>query len=221
MKNIKTITLGAIALLAIGGGVWFYAARDNPKPNNSQSAGGRSGNRQSSAEAAKSETEKLFETYFGEDYDRYFLANMIAHHQGAIDMARRAQAKAGHAGLKAMAGSIISAQTAEINSMLSWQRTWGYPASSGETMQDHSAMGMMDDMAKTVSELEPLSGDDFDRKFMELMIEHHESAVAMSRPAAKNAFHQEIKDVAKAIIEAQDAEIAQMRRWQVEWGYQN
>jgi len=49
------------------------------------------------------------------------------------------------------------------------------------------------------------------------MILHHQGAVAMAEAALKNAKHQEIKDLAKAIITAQNAEIQRMQEWQASW----
>lgn len=215
--NRKTIIAGVAALIILAGGIWAVALRDTSDNKQSSQASSQT----SSSETAKSETEKMFETYVGEDYDRYFTANMIAHHQGAIDMAKLAQTNAKHNELKEMANTIISTQTEEQTNMLSWQKAWGYPASSGEMMEDHSAMGMEEEMATMMEQLKTKTGDDFDKAFLSSMIEHHTSAVDMSRPAAKNASHQEIKDLAKAIIEAQDAEIAQMRQWQTQWGYKS
>lgn len=75
----------------------------------------------------------------------------------------------------------------------------------------HSAMsGMM-------SGLSGKTGDEFDKAFLSEMIEHHEGAVDMAEAALKNAKHQEIKDLAKAIIEAQTKEINQMKDWQKSW----
>ena len=51
------------------------------------------------------------------------------------------------------------------------------------------------------------------------MILHHEQAVEMSQYAATNAQHQEIKDLASAVISAQTIEIEQMKQWQKDWGY--
>jgi uncharacterized protein (DUF305 family) len=215
--NRKTIVVSLAALVIVAVGLWAVALRDATKTQNSSQTSGQT----SSTESAKSDTEKKFETYVGEDYDRYFTANMIAHHQGAIDMAKLAQTNARHNELKEMANTIISTQTEEQTNMLSWQKAWGYPASSGEMMVDHSAMGMEEEMTTMMEQLKTKTGDDFDKAFLSSMIEHHTSAVDMSRPAAKNASHQEIKDLAKAIIEAQDAEIAQMRKWQTEWGYKS
>lgn len=215
--NRKTILAAVAVLIVLAGGIWAVALRDDTKTKQTSQISSQA----SSAESPKSETEKKFETYVGEDYDRYYMANMIAHHQGAIDMAKLAQTSAKHSELKEMANNIIATQAEEQTNMVNWQKAWGYPASSGEMMEDHSSMGMEEEMAATMGQLKTKTGDEFDKAFLSSMIDHHTSAVDMSRPAAKNASHQEIKDLAKAIIEAQDSEITQMRKWQVEWGYQS
>lgn len=62
----------------------------------------------------------------GDDFDKTFLSGMIAHHQGAIDMAKLAQKNAKHQEIKKMADDIMSAQSKEIDQMQTWQTTWGY-----------------------------------------------------------------------------------------------
>ncbi|MBP6882428.1 MAG: DUF305 domain-containing protein [Candidatus Levybacteria bacterium] len=62
----------------------------------------------------------------GNDFDKTFLTEMIDHHQGAIDMAKLAQASAGHDEIKKMANDIISAQEKEILQMKQWQSEWGF-----------------------------------------------------------------------------------------------
>ncbi len=62
----------------------------------------------------------------GDDFDKAFIEGMIPHHQGAIEMAKMAQASAKHAEIKAMAENIIAAQQAEIDRLKQWQRDWGY-----------------------------------------------------------------------------------------------
>lgn len=152
-------------------------------------------------------------------YDRHFLANMIAHHQGAVDMADLALTQAEHAELKTMAQAIVSDQTKEIQTMQAWQKEWGYPTSSGDMMTDHSAMGMDDDMANMTDQLKGLTGDAFDKKFIELMIMHHQSAIAMAKPGSADAKHQEVKTLTQNIMTAQTKEISQMQTWQKEWGH--
>ena len=69
----------------------------------------------------------------GDDFDKAFVEMMIAHHQGAIDMAELIPARAKHAEIKSLGEAIVSAQTKEINDMRQWQMDWGY--SSDEMMQ--------------------------------------------------------------------------------------
>lgn len=168
-----------------------------------------------------SDTYKQYAAMTGETYDRNFIANMIAHHQGAVDMAKAAQTNAKHYELKTMADNIVTAQEKEIADMLAWQKAWGYPSTSAEDMQDHSAMGMMDSMSGMMTELEGKTGDDFDKAFIEQMILHHQGAIDMAAPGKDNALRQEVKDLSSAIVNDQMKEIAQMRTWQNEWGYNN
>lgn len=65
--------------------------------------------------------------------------------------------------------------------------------------------------------LEGKSGDEFDKAFMAEMTMHHQGAVEMAEMALKNAQHQEIKDLANAIITAQNKEISEMESWRKEW----
>lgn len=60
----------------------------------------------------------------GDEFDRAFLAEMIVHHEGAVDMANAALMHAKHEEIKSMADAIISAQTREIAEMRSWQESW-------------------------------------------------------------------------------------------------
>lgn len=66
----------------------------------------------------------------GDDFDKTFLAEMISHHEGALEMAKLAQTNAMHDEIKTLAGDIIGAQTSEISQMQSWQTQWNYLSSS-------------------------------------------------------------------------------------------
>lgn len=52
------------------------------------------------------------------------------------------------------------------------------------------------------------------------MIVHHQGAVSMAKSALMHANHQELRDLAIAIITAQEGEISQMQAWLQQW-YQN
>lgn len=80
---------------------------------------------------------------------------------------------------------------------------------------DHSTMSM----AEMNRELEGLSGDDYDKAFIEMMIAHHEGAVDMAELSEQRAKHSEVKQLSREIIAAQEKEIADMKQWQLDWGY--
>ena len=65
-----------------------------------------------------------FRSLLPDQLDATFMAWMIAHHQGAIDMAALAQDRAGHQEVKDLATSIISTQSAEIATMQGWLDDW-------------------------------------------------------------------------------------------------
>jgi uncharacterized protein (DUF305 family) len=71
-----------------------------------------------------------------DDFDKAFLEMMIAHHQGAIDMANLAPTRAKHDEIKSLSQDIITAQNKEISDMQQWQMDWGYMTS------DNSMPGM-------------------------------------------------------------------------------
>jgi uncharacterized protein (DUF305 family) len=56
--------------------------------------------------------------------DATFMTWMIAHHQGAIDMAVLADERAAHQEVKDLAASIITSQSAEIETMRGWLAEW-------------------------------------------------------------------------------------------------
>lgn len=60
----------------------------------------------------------------GDAFDQAFLAEMITHHQGAIEMAQLALTNAKHQEIKDLANGIISAQNKEIGEMKAWQKSW-------------------------------------------------------------------------------------------------
>jgi uncharacterized protein (DUF305 family) len=68
----------------------------------------------------------------GDDFDKNFVAMMIAHHQGAIDMAKLAETRAQHGEIKQLSKDVISAQTKEIQDMKQWQQDWGYNEDSSD-----------------------------------------------------------------------------------------
>lgn len=74
-------------------------------------------------------------------------------------------------------------------------------------------------MRTMITSLQDKTGDYYDKTFVSEMIEHHQGAIDMATMSTERAKHQEVKELSKAIIHAQQQEIAQMKQWQAAWGY--
>jgi uncharacterized protein (DUF305 family) len=74
-------------------------------------------------------------------------------------------------------------------------------------------------MSQMTEELKTKSRDGYDAAFIENMIMHHQAAVDMAKLSADRAEHDEIKQLSKNIVSAQEKEIGQMKEWQHAWGY--
>lgn len=57
----------------------------------------------------------------------------------------------------------------------------------------------------------------FDQQFIDMMVPHHESAIAMAEIAQERAEQPELRRLADEIISAQTAEIGELTEWRAEW----
>lgn len=151
------------------------------------------------------------ETRKHNDADVSFAQGMIPHHRQAIDMSRLAYERAGSEQVEDLARRIEAAQGPEIDALTGWLESWEIPTSREDMPStDHGNMrGMMtsDDMQR----LRQAEGDEFDRMFLTMMIEHHEGAVDMARTELARGRFPEAKRMARQIIDTQQAEIDTMR----------
>lgn len=213
MTRTNKIILSLVIVAVAGVATWYFVTTQQASEKSQQQA-------PASSDAAKSDDNK-FATLKGEAFDEAYIADMIAHHEGAVNMAEMANGAAEHQELKAMAQDIVNTQSQEIAKMRNWQTEWGYEQTmSGHGSHSGMANSMAGDMMDMGAELNNLTGSAFDKKFLELMIVHHQQAVDMSKYADTNASHQQIKDLAAAVASAQVREIVQMKQWQKDWGYE-
>lgn len=75
--------------------------------------------------AMKMSTDNLKEKT-GEDFDKAFIAEMIEHHEGAVEMSKLSATNAGRDEIKKLSNTIITSQESEITQMKRWQSEWGY-----------------------------------------------------------------------------------------------
>lgn len=58
---------------------------------------------------------------------------------------------------------------------------------------------------------------EYDRRFMELMIEHHKGGISMAKDAVQKAQHPELKKKAEEMIRMQEKDNQQMQQWLQDW----
>jgi uncharacterized protein (DUF305 family) len=155
------------------------------------------------------------------DHDRadvMFSMMMVPHHLQAIEMSDLAPTRSTDPELLALARQIKAAQQPEVDTMTAWLASWGAEPMMGHEQGappwgDMAGMGGMGGMmtADQLRELGALEGEAFDRRWLEMMVEHHEGAVDMAEAVIAAGSHAPTRALAVAIIEAQQTEIAQMR----------
>jgi len=149
-------------------------------------------------------------------YDLMFIDAMVAHHEGALAMARPADSNALRPEVRDFARKVIEDQSREIALMTGWRERW-FPGSP-RTANIYDMPGMKRTMVDiSPMHVEKLTGDAFDKMFVDMMIPHHEGAVTMARDALAKSQRPEIRALAQQIIDAQQREIEMMKRWTEEW----
>lgn len=138
--------------------------------------------------------------------DRAFAAMMVPHHEGAIEMARLARTRAEGAFVRNLAGDVVRTQRAEIAVLRRADRRLAAAGVRRGTLGLSDAeMGMDHDLAML------RDADDFDRAFVEMMIPHHEGAIAMAQVELAKGGDRELRALAQEIVDAQQGEIDAMR----------
>ena len=138
--------------------------------------------------------------------EQEYLAEMVAHHEEAIDAARELS-RSDRATMRDFGEQIIESQSAQVTQMRAWLAEW-YPDEAVDV--DYEPM---------MRDLSGLSGDRLDRTFLEDMVGHHMAAVMMSQHllASRLVEHDEVAELADDIRDEQHAEIFRMRTWLRDW----
>lgn len=154
------------------------------------------------------------------DTDVQFLQQMIVHHQQALMMARMAAQKAADADVKQLAVQIEQEQAPEIEQMSTWLQLWDRtvpsmgPGMAAPSMSPPVGHGMMPSMRPLpdLGRMQTMTGEQFDRMFLQLMIAHHEDAVEMAKAEIAGGADPAVKQLAEKIQASQTAQIEQMRQ---------
>ena len=127
----KPLLYGLIGFF-IGGFIVAVAATTFDKPNTDETT---STNTPSMSSMSMDDMTMDLKNKTGDQYDKAFIADMIIHHEGAVEMAKLSAANAKHDEVKQLSQAVIAAQEKEIAEMKQWQRDWGY---SSSVQMDHT-----------------------------------------------------------------------------------
>lgn len=142
----------------------------------------------------------------GNTTDRAFVADMIPHHESAVEMATIAQERGSTPFVKTLSANIIRTQKQEIDTMRAQDaKLAGAGVKKGDLGVPDHMMGM--DMATNSLK----TADPFDIAFLNMMLPHHEGALVMARAELKKGSSPQLKQLATQIISAQRKEITAMK----------
>ncbi len=149
--------------------------------------------------------------------DVQFMQDMIPHHHQALELAALVGERTNFPALIDAAARIESSQRDEIDFMQQWL------AARGESVPDpqaHSAMHTSHEMAGMVSAAEMAAlakaeGADFERQFLQLMIDHHAGALKMVEDLLEqsgSAYDPTLLEFVNDVSNDQAAEIERMTK---------
>jgi uncharacterized protein (DUF305 family) len=154
------------------------------------------------------------------DADVEFATEMIQHHAQALAMVDLTLGRELDPEVAALAEQIRMAQSTEIEQMTTWLTDWDQPVP--ETVRDHANAhgdgsahesddlpGMMSD--QEMAELEAARGEEFQRRWLEMMIEHHEGAIEMAETEQDDGHFAPAMKMAERIATTQEQETDTMQ----------
>ena len=145
------------------------------------------------------------------DVDRDFVAMMVPHHQGAIDMAEAELSYGHNEPLRHLAQEIIVTQQEEIAEM---RLALVSVASSPPTGPEEASFLARSNTAMTrmMVGMKIKPSKDVDRDFVAMMVPHHQGAIDMAEAELSYGHNEPLRGLAQEIIITQQQQITVMRR---------
>lgn len=150
--------------------------------------------------------------------DKAFVRMMVPHHWQAIVMTELAPSRSTDREVLAIADRINTEQGLEIQSMQGWQARNGLAVtdpqdSYQQLLQDPEMLEQMGMATPAeLDRLESLQGNAFDVLFLQLMIPHHEGAIAMAEDVARDGSDLYVRQLAIDIISTQSRQVYDMQQ---------
>ena len=113
--------------------------------------------------------------------------------------------------MRTMAQQIIDKQTAEKEELTMWLENHA-PVSDAAGQAFHAEMMEVMEKMENWKDIQPLTGD-ADNDFSQLMIIHHQQAIDNAQSILHHGHHEDIRSMARMMIEDQNNEIINLTAW--------
>lgn len=137
-----------------------------------------------------------------------FLTEMIDHHFGGVKLAELCEGRTVHAELQELCDQVKEAQSEEIVTMQGWLKEWY--GMTHEPEVDRKTQ-------RQIKALSKLTGEEFEKAFMAVLIPHHIMAGKMALDCLEEAYHAEMLNMCAMMLGNQGNEVALMRIWLIQW----
>jgi uncharacterized protein (DUF305 family) len=145
--------------------------------------------------------------------DVEFMQGMIAHHSQAIVMSRMAESHGANPQVLKLSNKIDQSQVPEIQIMQVWLRRNNQFAPDTSSWHNMTMAGML--TTEQLKELDAARGVDFDRAYLQMMIQHHAGALKMVDDlfnVAQAGQEVDVNVFANDVVTAQTVEIGIMQK---------
>lgn len=144
------------------------------------------------------------------EVDVRFLSDMVVHHGQALEMASLAPDRAAREDVRGIASRINDTQGPEIDMMNRFLEQAGHPKVDPKAADAHQGMPGMA-TAEQLQALRDADGATFDALFLQMMIAHHEGAIAMVEDVRVKGANVRVQEIADDVAVTQVDEIDRMR----------
>ncbi|HVK21903.1 MAG TPA: DUF305 domain-containing protein [Actinokineospora sp.] len=206
MKSLRHLAVSVlVAVIAVGVSA---CGDDVARPENPVLQPGKPG--ETNKTLSPDEAVSAIPTYKPNEADITYIRDMIVHHQQAVEMTALVPAQGKDEQVKGLASRISDAQQPEIEAMNRWLSTNFQPPvdpGHGHVPADMPGMATPEQLAA----LKQATGAEFDKLFLQLMVKHHEGAIAMANKVQQSGLDVKVQEMADHVVAEQGDEIRRMQ----------
>ena len=134
--------------------------------------------------------------------DLRYINAMIAHHEGAMVLARQVKEKTQRPEIKKLAEDILAGEPLAIAELYQWKKDW------------------YRDIRKVSAKAVPNLGEydeNFDLRFLNALITHHEEGIVMAKEIRLKSTRAQVLSNADAVIEFLAGGMTMLKGWRTDW----